>query len=384
MSSNDGHVRMQWRDDTTRVDVRINGTITFTEDLTDVLTLSDGGELTIRDWSHSVTPRTIEIRSSGGRLTRTYYVGGVSRGWDDEGRKALAEIVPRLVRRSGLGAEARVKSIAAKRGVSGVLEEIALLESDYARRLYFVALIDNASLDSSNTQAVLAQVSQRMTSDYDRRQVLQRLVGRVRLDPRGATAFVQVLDKMRSDYDRRLTLKSLFDSGSHFPDAEELYGVIGSMRSSYDKRLVLSELIARDSLPAEQKQLVLRVARAIQSDYDRGLVLTAYVQKFGVEPAARDAFFKAAGAIQSAYERRRVLTEVAKKGPANAEIQRAAFELIGLMSSDHDRAESLLALIGMQPMDAATRQAFVAAAERIQSSYDQNRVLAALVKSERR
>jgi hypothetical protein len=383
MSSNDGQVRMQWRDDTTRVDVRINGTITFTEDLTDVQSLSDGGELTIRDWSHAAA-RTIEIRSSGGRLTRTYYVAGVSRGWDDEARKALAEIVPRLVRRSGLGAEARVKSIAAKRGVPGVLEEIALLESDYARRLYFVALIDNTSLDSSNAQAVLAQVSQRMTSDYDRRQVLQRLVGRVRLDQRGATAVVQVLDKMRSDYDRRQTLKTLFDSGSQFPDAEELYGVIAPMRSSYDKRLVLSELIARDSLPTDQKQMSLRVARGIQSDYDRGEVLTAYVQKFGVEPAARDAFFKAAGAIQSAYERRRVLTEVAKKGPANAEVQRAAFELIGMMSSDHDRAESLLALLGTHPMDAATRQAFVAAAERIQSSYDQNRVLAALVKSERR
>ena len=157
---------MQWRDGSTHVDVRVNGTITFTDDLTDVQSLSDGGELTIRDWSH-VVPHTIEIRSSGGRLTRTYYVSGVSSGWDDEARKALAEIVPGLVRRSGLGAEARVKSIAAKKGVPGVLEEIALLEGDYARRLYYVALIDNVSLDSSHAQAVLAQVSQRMSSDYD-------------------------------------------------------------------------------------------------------------------------------------------------------------------------------------------------------------------------
>jgi uncharacterized protein YeeX (DUF496 family) len=383
MSSNDGQWRMQWRDGSTHVDVRGNGSVAFTDDLTDVQSLSDGGELTIRDSSRAV-PYTIEIRSSGGRLTRTYYVAGVSRGWDDEARKALADILPRLVRRSGLGAEARVKSIAAKKGVAGVLEEVALLESDYVRRLYLVALVDNVTLDSSNAQAVLAQVSQRMSSDYDRRVVLQHVVGRVRLDQRSATTFVQVLDKMRSDYDRRVTLKTLFDSGSQFPDAEELYGVINAMRSSYDKRVVLSDLMARPSLSTEHKQMILRVARGIQSDYDRSQVLAAYVQKFGVEPQARDAFFKAAGAIQSAYERRRVLTEVARKGPANAEVQRSAFELIGLMSSDHDRAEALLALLGMQPMDSATRQAFVAAAERIQSSYDQNRVLAALVKSERR
>ena len=215
MSSNDGQWRMQWRDGSTHIDIRVNGTITFTDDLTDVQSLSDGGQLTIRDWSHVVVPHTIEIRSSGGRLTRTYYVSGVSRGWDEEARKELAEIVPWLVRRSGLGAEARVKSIAAKKGVPGVLEEIALLESDYVRRLYYVALIDNVSLDSSNAQAVLAQVSQRMSSDYDRRQVLQRVVGRVRLDQRSATAFVQVLDKMRSDYDRRLTLMASIVSRSH-------------------------------------------------------------------------------------------------------------------------------------------------------------------------
>ncbi len=373
---------MQWRDGSNRMDVRGEGTITFTDDLTDVQSLSDGGELTIRDSSHGVA-RTIEIRSSGGRLTRTYYVGGVSRGWDDEARRALADILPRLVRRSGLGAESRVKSILAKKGASGVLDEIALLESDYARRLYFVALIDNASLDSGSVQPVLAQASQRMTSDYDRRQVLQRVASRVRLDQRGATAYVQAMSVMRSDYDRRQVLTALFNSGSQLAGADELYGAIGQMRSNYDKRLVLSELMSRPSVSIELKQAILRVTRGIQSDYDRGQVLTAYIDKFGVEPAVRDPFFSAVGAIQSAYERRRVLTAIAKKGVPSADVQRAVFELVASMQSDHDRAETLLAFLGTQPMDTSTRQAFVAAAERIRSSHDQNRVLAALVRAER-
>jgi hypothetical protein len=381
MSTNDGQTRIQWRDGSNHMDVRLNGDITFTDDLTDVQSLSDGGELTIRDGY--LVPHTIEIRSSGGRFERRYYVAGLSRPWNDDARRELASLIVRLVRRSGLGAESRTKSILAKRGVSGVMDEIALLESDYARRLYFVALVDNASLDSANAQAVLAQVSQRMTSDYDRRVVLQRIVSRVRLDQRGSAIFVQALDKMRSDYDRRVTLKSLFDSG-HLPAADDLYEAIWQMRSSYDKRVVLSDLMARDSLSIEHKQVVLRLARGIQSDYDRGQVLMAYAQKFGIEPQVREPFFQAAGAIQSAYDRRRVLTEIAKRGAATAEVQRSAFELIGSMSSDHDRAEALLAFLGSQPMDASTRQAFVAATERIHSSYDQNRVLAALVKSERR
>ena len=79
-----------------------------------------------------------------------------------------------LVRRSGLGAEARVKSIFEKKGVNGVLDEIDLLGGDYARRLYLVALVDIARFDANGVQPVLSRVGQRMTSDYDRRQVLEQ------------------------------------------------------------------------------------------------------------------------------------------------------------------------------------------------------------------
>ena len=114
----------------------------------------------MRDWSSAI-PRTIEIRSSGGTITHSYYVGGLSRPWDDEAQRRLAEQLPLLVRRSGLGAEARVKSIFAKKGVAGVLDEIDLLGGDYARRLYFVALIDTARLDASTALPVLWLVASR-------------------------------------------------------------------------------------------------------------------------------------------------------------------------------------------------------------------------------
>src|SRR5262249_16809455 len=150
-------------------------------------------------------PRTVEIRASGGRMTRTFYVAGVSRGWDNEAQRMLSEMLPSLVRRSGLGASSRVQSIFAKRGVNGGMQEIALLESDYARRLYFEALIDTASLDSTSVQPVLTQVGQRMTSDYDRRLVLERVARRVLLDARGSEAYVHAMSTMHSDYDRRLS-----------------------------------------------------------------------------------------------------------------------------------------------------------------------------------
>ena len=134
MHADRGEWRMQFSDNGVRFDATLHGTIAFTEDLTDVLTLSDGGSFTMRDWSRGV-PRTVEFKSAGGKLSRAYYVAGLSRPWNDDAQAFLKTQLPIFVRRSGIGAESRVKSIFEKKGVNGVLEEIDLLGGDYARRL---------------------------------------------------------------------------------------------------------------------------------------------------------------------------------------------------------------------------------------------------------
>ena len=374
---------MSWSDGHTRLDVRINGEITFADDLSDVQSLSDGGSLTIRDWS-SIIPRTIEIKSSGGTLTRKYYVAGVERPWSDEARQMLATHITTLVRNSGIGAESRVKSIYEKKGVAGVLAEVDLLGGDYARRRYLTLLVDTVRLDAAGVLPVLTRVSNDFKSDYDRRQVLERVARRVTLDQRAASSYAHAVESMRSDYDRRQSLSALFAASGQSADAPSLFSAIDTMRSSYDKRQVLTDLIARPSVSMEMRQGMLRAAAGIQSDYDRSQLLVAYVEKFGVETPVVTPFFAAVNATRSPYDRRRVLMAVAKSSNLGRDVQHAAFDSIATMSSDHDRAETLLAFIGSQPLDASTRAAFVAAADKIRSSHDQNRVLAALVRAERR
>jgi len=347
--SDNGERRMSWSDGRSRLDVTLHGSITFTEDLSDVATLSDGGWLKIRDRG-ALVPHTVEVHASKGRLSREYYVGGLSRPWGPEAQQLLASKIVLLVRQFGFGAEERVKTILEKKGVNGVMEEIGLLTGDYARRLYFVALIDQAKLDTRTVVPILQQVGDRMSSDYDRRLVLERAAVRVSLEEPATTAYVAAIDRMKS---------------------------------SYDKRLVLTNLIEHNTLSANAQRSALAAIPRIQSDYDRRLVLTAYLNRYGVE-GVREPFGEAVQSIKSNYDRRQVLTQVARNGKVPPEVQRVAFDLVGSMSSDYDRAEILLAFINAGAIDSATRPAFVSAAESIRSSHDQNRVLAALVKSERR
>ena len=374
---------MQWSSNGQRMDVRLHGAVTFTEDLTDVLSLDEGGYLTIRDWS-SLVPHTIEIKSVGGTLTHAYFVGGLSRPWNDEARRQLAAELPRLVRRSGLGADQRTQSIFEKKGVAGVLEEIDKLEADYARRLYFEALVKRASLDAASVLPVLSKVNERMTSsDYDRRQILTAIAEHVKLDERAAAAYVRAMGPMTSDYDRRQALSALFAiqplpagvanlalkstadmrsdydrrevmraalaHGASVDKADALFPAIAQMKSSYDRREVLLDLIKANAVGADARNGLLTAVAGVASDYDRRVVLDAFVKAYGVDRANAGPFFAAVKA----------------------------------MKADYDRAEVLVALLKAKPLDASLRQAYVDAAEGLTSTYDQNRVLAALVKSER-
>ena len=375
---------MQWSDDHGRYEFLLRGTIAINDDLTDVQSLSDGGELTIRDDSGGVS-RRVEIHASGGQLTRTYYVGGVSRGWTDEGRKFLAEQLPPLVRRSGLGADSRVKSILEKKGVPGVLAEIDLLGGDYARRLYFTALLDQSHFDTASIQPILQAIARRMTSDYDRRVTLEKVAHAVKLDRKGVDAYVRALETMKSDYDRRVALTTLFGTGGQIVDGDTLITAVGQMRSAYDRRQVLADLMARGPLDTGTRTALLNVTAGIRSDYDRAETLNVFVARFGVDSPVREPFFAGVAAIGSAYDRRRVLTRLLKTGPLASDVRESALKSLDTMGSDYDRAETLIAFLNTQaPLDSSSRQAFVAAAERIRSSYDQNRVLAALAKTERR
>src|SRR5439155_16796178 len=150
--------RMSWSDGTSHLDVNIRGEISFTDDLTDVQSISDGGSLKIRDRS-AIVPYTVEIRSRAGKITREYFVAGLSRPWGPEAQQLLASKIVVLVRQFGIGADTRVKSILEKKGVAGVMEEIRLLSGDYVRRLYFVALLDAAKLDARSVVPILQLVS---------------------------------------------------------------------------------------------------------------------------------------------------------------------------------------------------------------------------------
>jgi len=136
---------MNWSNNGERVSVRESGAIEFTEDLTDVKTLADGAYLTLRHTIDGVS-HEVEIRSSNSTITRTYSIDGRIRPWDDEARRWLASQLPKLVRQSGIGAEARPRQILAAREAmlkEGLFQLRDAIDRYYADKGRYPAALDS-------------------------------------------------------------------------------------------------------------------------------------------------------------------------------------------------------------------------------------------------
>lgn len=262
------------------MEATVVGDLEFADDEADVKSLSKDGRLLIKE-RHNGNVRTLEIvRGADGQTRRSYFVQGQARTFDQEARAWLARIMPELIRSTGLNAANRVQRILGQRGVDGVLEEIALIESDGVQRIYFDELLWSSHLNDETLGRIVLQSAREISSDGEKANLFiahaSRLVGDTTFIP----AFFEAVNTINSDGERarvlstllernklpRGTLLRLFNSAARISsDGEKANLLVMAVRHTGDDQTVLSALYD--------------AVRTISSDAERGRVISALAQR---------------------------------------------------------------------------------------------------------
>jgi len=341
---------MRWErsDGGFRMRIEIQGKAEFAEDYTDIRDVSEGGFVRLEEDRHGQTRRYEVRRSSGGQLQRIYYLNGEARPLDQEARNWLAKVVLDAVRQSGIDADKRVQTIMRQRGVGGVLDEITLISGDYAKRIYFQALIRNGNLNATALQNVLRAAAQQISGDYEQAQLLigvaEVLVGKEAVMP----AFFEATATINSDYEHKRVLTALLKNNT--PSREVLVQIAKS-------------------------------AASISSDYEKASVLKSVAAVYLDNQELRTVFFETVATIRSDYEHRGVLSALLKTGQPREEVLSGMLSSATRISSDYEKATFLLEASNVYAGDARLRSAFLKAVETIKSEYERSRVLSALMKN---
>ncbi len=293
--------------------LEIRGKAEFTDDYTDIKSVSESGWVIVEE-VHNGQARRYEVRRDGaGEITRAFYVNGVTRPIDDAGKAWLAKLVLDAVRQGGIDAEKRVKTILAQHGVAGVLAEIAQITGDYAKRIYFVQLIKQGNLDATALRDVLRQSARDISSDYEQAQLLTAIAPMLTGKDVAIQPFFDAVATIKSDYERSRVLKTLMNQGT--PSSALLVLVASSTKSissDYERRGVLTALVKTRNQSEEVLRLLLDSATEMSSDYEKATLLVEVSNVYTGDARLKSAFLKAVETIKSDYERGRVLSVLLK------------------------------------------------------------------------
>ena len=335
-------------DDGLKMRVEIRGKAEFTEDYTDIRDVSEGGYVRIEEDRQGQSRRYEVRRSANGELRRTYYVNGDAHPLDQEARNWLAKIVLNAVRQSGIDADKRVQTIMRQRGVSGVLDEIRLISSDYAKGIYFKTLIRNGNLNAANLQNVLREAARQISSDYEQAQLLIGVAAVLMGKETALPAFFEATATIKSDYEHKRVLIALL----------------------------------KDNTPGHEVLVqIAKSAARMSSDYEKANVLKSVAAVYLDDRELRTVFFQTVESIGSDYEHHGVLSALLKNSNLNDEVLSGMLSSASRMSSDYEKATFLIQASSAYAGDARLKEGFLKAAETIKSDYERGRVLSALMKN---
>jgi beta-lactamase regulating signal transducer with metallopeptidase domain len=342
--NDNSHVQMTTHNGWTSRSITIDGTVEFTDDDTDVKSLSPNGRFRLEDGG-LLSKRAYEVTAdAAGNLTRSYKVGWTTKPMDEEGRAWLAHTLPEVIRESGIGAGPRVARILRQGGPPAVLTEIGRIHSDGSKRVYLEQLFSQATLKPSELKDA-ARLIRSISSDGDK---------------------AQVIITVDANYFAADLRSYLFDAGE-------------SINSDGDKRRVLSDVIKKDGGSLETLARAARTARHISSDGDKAEVLIEMANPYRPAAGVDMAYFDAANSISSDGDHARVLSKMlAFHGDDHNTLTRTLLSAQRI-ASDGDKARVLKEAVTAYSEDAAVRKAFFDVANSISSDGDHQQVLVSLI-----
>ncbi len=329
---------------------KIDGEIAF-DDNDHIARLGDGGTASFTETRAGVT-RRVDYSSTGGKLAQRYFVDNREQPIDAAAQAWIAQVIPMVIRATAINAPARVRRILAQGGPSAVLDEIARIDSDYARGVYLRELCATAKLDRAQTTRAIALIDG-FSSDYERRNALAAIGANAPLDAAQQKLVIAQAAKIDSDYERAELLVGLLPELVVDADVRAAWlKAAEGIGSDFEHRRTLSALVAAGHNDDASLAKVIGAAQSIDSDYERRSLLVTTIGAMSDADRAAQVYVRAVAGIGSAYERREALFALIGAHGFGATGTRAVLDAAAAMDSDYECREVLVALARVMPGEA--------------------------------
>lgn len=375
----DGRMSFRIADGSDTVRVRIDGDVDLEPDGSGVAALSSRGSLEVV-LTRSGADRRALFTSVDGTIERQFFVDGDEQAWGPEADRFVTEVMPIVLRETALNVEERLAWLLANRSQSGVLDEIGLIHSDFAQRVYTVEYARAATIAPADFDRLMALVKENMSSDFDVRTTLSAVFDEEM--PAGAqfVALLEAGETVSSDFDARTLLEHV---GRRMPGTSEAaaayVALARTISSDFDMRLALRPLVTSPDSPDELVASAMELAGSeISSDFDLRTLLVDGARRVGQSDALARAYTSATRSIGSDFDHREALSALARGADLTPEGWRLLLGAARDINSDFDAATLLTEIAPSLPDDDTVIEAYRETLETIGSDFDYGRAAGAL------
>jgi hypothetical protein len=376
----DGHA-MNFRtgDGNYSLSVNSEGDVDLEPDGSGVTALDRGGALDIRMRRDGVDRRLL-YTSDNGTIERQFFVEGEEQPWGPEADRFVAEVMPVVLRETAINADERVAWLIENRGHDGLLDEIELIKSDFAQRIFSVEYAKREAIAPGDFERLMRLTADNMSSDFEVRTTLFELYDTQMPAGAGFDALLAAGETISSDFEARLVLEHVGPSMPRTPEAASAYvDLARTISSDFEMRLALQPLIARADVDDDLVARAIDLAGTdISSDFELRTVLGEAARRVGQSDTLARAYTTAAQSISSDFEQRLALTALADNAELTPDGWRMLLTTARDISSDFDAATLLLELVPHLPRDESVLRAYRETLDTISSDFDRGRAAAAL------
>jgi hypothetical protein len=258
--------------------IEFEGDIELTANDQDIKSMSKGAFLKISKSNFGVSRKLVFKGTGNGAVQREFYVGWRQRDYKPEGEDWFKELMPYIVRSTGIGAPERVNRFYRKGGVAAVLAEVKLMESNSVKITY-LDLLRTKNLSNAELIEVLKGAQQVNSSFY--------LAGFLKNNPQDymaeaslRQAYVSALGQIKSDHYLQDAAREL-SANQNISNAhliEIFTGTSATIGSDFYAHEALISVLNNRNLNSEEHAQIVKLAEGISSDYYLSEFLTKAIR----------------------------------------------------------------------------------------------------------
>lgn len=330
--------------------IEYKGTIEVTDDDKDIKSISPGGYIEISKTTFG-SRRSILIEATSSGLRREYYESRTKVNYEPEGRKWLAEILPDVVRSTGIAAESRVNRYYKQGGVDAVLSEVSRLESDHVRSIYGKILLQKEGLSSSDLIKAAKGLADAIDSDYYLAEMLKSNSSQFLKNDKTAEAYFDAVTNIGSDYYTAVVLKEALDN--HQASAGSMTKILAASKnigSDYYKATVLAQVLDQENASDDMVAEIVSCTREIGSDYYQTQILSKAISKKGLSGESSNELLEAVANVSSDYYMASVFSKLVENKLDNDVNMKLIALVDDRMSSDYYAASVLSKMVKHQEL----------------------------------